>query len=68
MKKDKIYLKASLTRNNCFQDIQATAVFAKRNHTLFILHIFTCYNFLRILLFQEIWILLYSFMTEVPII
>ena len=28
------------------------------NHTLFILHILTYYDFLRILLFLEIWIVL----------
>ena len=28
------------------------------NHTLFVLHVLTYYNFLRILLFLEIWIVI----------
>ena len=45
-------------RNKSFRNVKVAVVFGLDNHVLFILHILTYYDFLRILLILEIWIVI----------
>ena len=49
-------MKACWNRNKCVQNMKVFLIFGLHNHTLFILHILTYYDFLRILLCSEICI------------
>ena len=45
-------------RNKTFRNVKVAVVFGLDNHVLFILHILTYYDFLRILLILEVWIVI----------
>ena len=45
-------------RNKTFRNVKVAVVFGLDNHVLFILHILTYYDFLRILPILEIWIVI----------